>query len=276
MTELTGDSLKLSGAYGPAAQKWHTITFNVNGRSRYYAHDKVTRLAGAAVFDVRIPIPIGRNRVTVTAEGADPATFIANRAAPARPHTVDHDKHESKVEKQRRERDSQTEPSKYLDKHRYYLHEKMGYAMNCFKAEQYVNARAILQEVVDEWPGPADIKQAKMQERFAEDWKKCNEYILKVAFRQGDVKGMGDAGEQYLKYERLYYDRYVADGTWPKGNYGFLAKTYERFLDDYILLGGDKAVISKLCADWVAIRRRLGKADEQYEKKRFRYLQEPF
>jgi len=275
------DAWKLQALLGPVAQGWHTLHVKVTspawpGPQDFVVHDCVTRPSAAAVFRADIPVPSGRSEVVLSAPGVEPVSLVVERARSSRWKPVDHADFEGRMGKAQAQRDSETTRRWRLIRHCSYLYNKVSYAEALATAEQYVTARAKLDEVTREWPNLAQMQGEKLDDDYRNLLRYYSKVLADVAFHLGDAKTAGESTANYLYVLKGDVDLDAQRGGDHSGDYQSLGREWTELLDRLIVVGADPAIVAKLHADWIEVRRLSGFAKGDFDRRRFRYLQEGY
>lgn len=275
------DAWELQAVLGPVEQGWHTLTVNVKNPAwpapqSFVVHDCVTRPSAAAVFRADIPVASGRSEVTLTAPGVEPVSLVVERARSSRWRPVDHADFERRMSEKQAERDRETTRKWRLIRHCSYIYTKISYAEALAAAEQCLTARARLAEVTREWPNLAQMQQEKLDDDYRNLLRYYSKILADVAFHQGDAKTAAESTVDYLYVLKDEVDRKAQRGGDHPGDYQSLGREWTELLDRLIVVGADPAIVAKLHADWIQIRRLAGFAKGDYDRRRFRYLQEGY
>jgi hypothetical protein len=198
-----------------------------------------------------------------------------------RPHPngwepVDHAEHERLIADSRQDRDEQTQPRWSLINHLGYLGRIISYARDCVDEEELERVPGILNRVRREWPSEQQCRQHGKEDSYFGTQRYFLEVVRDFAFRTGDTAGFAEAGEYCLRAEKQELDRKVRSGDAYPSDYKRLAWDWGDFLDRLIVLGGDPAQVARMHAEWMEMRRLCGFASGDFDRRRFRYLQESY
>jgi len=275
------DYLEITGGAGPASIGWHRFEIVVDskdGKRKFHAHGLTESLGAAAAFDIKIPLSVGRHKITVSCDGFEPASISVVREKP-RPSDVDIPRQQGYVRESQIKRNSEPARSRqYWDYHFNVLWRKLSLARDYAKIEQYINARAVLQEIAREIP------QGRMPHPSLEDdpagiYKDLMYTLPDICYHLGDAKTMAEAGKWRLDQEIAKRMKDVVSGEDPPRYLLAEARDLAEFIERCILLDADSVMnpgfIAGLDAQHQNLLKRAGVFNPQYDGKyRFHYGQE--
>lgn len=274
--------LHLNVTMGPTTVGWHTLRVKVEHPSLAYpkglvVHEFVERESAVAVFMAKIHVLVGTSRITCQVPGFPPESFLVERAQDSNYEPVDHQDWQRRLQEcvQKIQTASNTEYRDYGQLS--YVQAKLGYAMACTKAYQFDQARTILTEQIPEevpnWQRLAQTNMRRYAEQFPEDYF---EALADLCYRQGDSLGLAKALPNLMALEKQKIDKKAQEGKYVGDSYYRLSQVWVDSINQLILLDADPALIARLHADWIELRRQSGYFLGQFDHRRFRYLQENY
>lgn len=271
------DRFEFSMAYVPAEMdSWYQLDVRVVSKesavdTQYQLHAFNRDFAGAAVFVGKIPIPYGRSEIYFKVNGAKPSAqrkIIVQRPVRSGLDDIDIAKHEGFVREDLEEREQADDEQAWLREHCSYLGSKLRLAEAHMKLYQWTQARNTLHEIAREWPDTKRVTEEYVQGYYDGIYHRYNEYLMKVALRQGDAMAMGPAAANYLAMEWRWMDEKNDKDRYARDRYQELSRKYASAIDDYISLGGGEAMTA-LLERWRELR-RLSKMARPEDATRFK------
>ena len=275
------DHMEIEGGVGPASMGWYRFEIVVesnDGKHKFQAYGLAESPGGAAAFAAKIPLSVGRHKITVSCDGFEPVSASVVREKPE-PANVDIAKQQGYLREYQVKRNSEPARSgRYWEYHFDMLFSKLSLARDYAKIEQYINARTVLQEVAREIP-QGRMSHPSLKDDQAGIHKDLMYTLPDICYHLGDAKTMAEAGKWRLDQEITKRIKKVQSGSDPPRYLLAEARDLAEFIERCILLDADSVMgpgfIARLDAQHQSLLKQAGVFNPQYDGKyRFRYGQE--